>query len=461
MARHQHRQHQHHHTTAAAVLPTPPPPPPLLRARAGAATGSICSECSTIALSAASCSDDSDYMCSCVTTAYGAQLSSCLSSVGCVASSWAYASSSISASCSYWTESLGSSLCGACTSSAINSLGCIDYDDYGCLCGGPDATGSGAGYAAVFSTCVAKTGSFGASCPFKTSTSIVSSHSASCSSYASSTSAYPIGCPSCQAAAADQMSCSGRFDYKCICSKSSYLPALQSCISAGRCSSTDFSVARSTYTEACSVVATGGTPSTAAAARATAKSGSAVPSQTGAAATNGTSHGPRITVIAGAIGGVVFLLAALIVGGYFIFRRKRTAGGKAGQPDLVPLQPTANNNHSASPPPPDYKAHEADGVAVPGHPGYVPPPPPPNHYEAASTPVVGHAPEWQAQGYMMNKPARGPYAELADGQQVPPPTPPQQPYHSPYFQQQQQQQYYSPMPGGGGNNGPRFELASR
>ncbi|KAI9777764.1 MAG: hypothetical protein M1839_008559 [Geoglossum umbratile] len=239
--------------------------------------------------------------------------------------------------------------------------------------------------------------------------------------------------------------------------------ALSSCIASGRCSDSDFSIARSSYTDACSVVATGGTPTTAAAVHSTGKSGSGsrsgtgFPAQTGDAGSDSGTHGPRVGVIAAVTGGVVFLIAALVIGGFFLFRRRRDRAPAPVAADSVPLQPT-NNNPS---PPPDYKAssypQEADGVAIPGHPGYTPPPLPPGRYEAPANDAAGPSPAWQAQGYMVsdyNKPARGAYVELGGDAHVPPPTPPQQ---YPPYQYQQQQPYQRPLPGGGGN-GPVFEL---
>ncbi|KAI9764180.1 MAG: hypothetical protein M1840_008662 [Geoglossum simile] len=417
-----------------------------------ALTESSCSLCTTTALSAASCSGSGDDLCSCPTTAYGYHLSSCMASqesLGCVPSDWASASSSISASCSYWTESLGSSFCKECTTSAIASVGCVDYNDYSCLCGASSS------YVDAFSQCAAGTYSFGAKCPFKTSMYLMSSYTSSCSSYSSSISAFPPGCPGCQAEAADKVSCSGRFDFKCICTRSTYVLLLSSCISS-RCSDSDFSIARSSYTDACSVVATGGTP-TAAAASFTGKSNSgAFPSETGAGKSGSTTHGPKVGMIAAVAGGVVFLIAALVIGGFFLFRRKRNNSAEPPSADSVPLQPT-----SGSSPPPDYKAstypQEADGVAVPGHPGYTPPPLPPGRYEAPASDTGSPSPAWQAQGYMVNEYNKPPgaYVELGGGAHVPPPTPPQ-PYPQ-YQYQQQQQPYQRPIPGGGGS-GPIFEL---
>jgi hypothetical protein len=415
-----------------------PTPPPLLFPRQ---SGFSCSLCTTTALSLANCTADTDPLCSCATTSYGALLSSCMASqkaLGCSPSDWADATSSISADCSYWTESLGDALCSSCTSDVVASAGCTDYEDYACLC-------SATGYVAGFSGCVAGTGSFAASCPFASSTSVISSYSASCSSYASSTSAYPAGCPACQADAADQVSCSGRFDYSCLCSRSSYLPVLSSCVAAGEnCYHSDLVIARSTYSSACAVVATGGTPATAAAVGLT---GAA---QTGARASPAVERpGVRIGAIAAVAGGAAFLLAVLVVGGCLLLRRRSRL---PTQPDSVPLQPTGN----ALPPPPlalDYKGPaEADGIAVPGHPGYTPAPPPPGRVEVAA----GN--EWYPQGYMVppnenntSKLAGKPYVELGgvDGFVTPP---------LPIQQQRHRQQYQRPVPGGGGS---MYELAGR
>ncbi|KAI9664139.1 MAG: hypothetical protein M1829_006006 [Trizodia sp. TS-e1964] len=404
---------------------------------------SSCGGCDSIALSSANCATVGyDYQCSCTNTIYSSVLSSCMNTLkdyGCVSSDWSYSSSSISASCAYWTRSMGSSLCSVCETAPIATLNCIDSNDYSCLCGQPNSSK----YVALFSTCAASSNSFGAKCPVASMTSIVKYFDSSCSSAATVTTTAP-GCPACQAIAADVVSCNGRYDFGCLCTKD-YVAALSRCIDKGSCYSSDLTIARNSYVSACSVVSTGGTPTFT--SDAAIKTGGANVAKTGtyttgsvasetAGSTGGsggkpasqsgdsagtTSSGPSKPLIYGVAIGVTVAILVLGISVFCLVRKRsqKAASAKQDPVALVAIPSSKDDDKEAFVAPPAPRLHEAGGDPMAGK-GY------PELGGQGLQQQQQQQSAWQAKGYSSHEhsptslyKAPGAYAELNDDSRPP------------------------------------------
>ena len=293
-------------------------------------------DCVETAVESARCTDIDDVACVCETGSYKSYLSSCLiteETHGCVSSDWTSASSEVDSDCSSYSSSIGAELCDACFISVVTSASCLDFDDYGCLCDSKSDE-----ILSAFTSCARKPTTLSATCL----TSDLAFSSESLSSSCRSFSENPIqdDLCLCQAAIAESINCDLQ-DIDCLCSKNGdYLDRLLPCVESS-CISEDPTTVRDSYTSACAVLATGGTP--------TITNPESLPtnesSKKAGIATDDDdedSDGPETSTIIGVVAGSVGALSVLLVGGYFIFRKRSKRKPKINQPKLPPRPSNLN-----------------------------------------------------------------------------------------------------------------------
>lgn len=300
-------------------------------------------DCVESAVESARCTDIDDVDCVCETTSYKSYLSSCLISEethGCVSSDWTSVSSEVDSDCSSYSSSIGSELCDVCFSSIVTSASCLDSDDYGCLCGSISDE-----VLSAFTSCARKPTTASASCL----TSDLAFSSESLSSSCKSFSENPVqeDLCLCQAAIAENLNCDLQ-DIDCLCSKNSdYLDQLLPCVES-QCFSEDPTAVRDSHTSACDILATGGTPTITNpnfSPRPTAESSTEPEEAPNEDDDEDGSDGPETSTVIGVVAGSVGALSVLLVGGYFIFRKRSKRKPKVKKPPKLP--PRQNDLNAA------------------------------------------------------------------------------------------------------------------
>ena len=296
-------------------------------------------DCVDIAVESARCTDTDDVPCVCETKTYESYLSSCLiteKTHGCVSSDWTSASESLESDCSSYSSSIGADLCSVCFSSAIKSASCLEYDDYDCLCGSKSDD-----VLSMFTSCATVPITASATC--LTSDLAFSSEelASSCSSFSENPDEPEICF--CQAAVAEDINCAFQ-DLGCLCAQDDYLNRLLPCIESS-CFSEDRTLVRNSHTSACSELATGGTPAIATTDSASQQTDGDLTNAKGSPKEDGEenddSDGPETSTVIGVVAGAVAGLSILLVGGYFIFR-KRSRKSKVKPPKLPPRPDNLN-----------------------------------------------------------------------------------------------------------------------
>ena len=295
-------------------------------------------DCMESAVESAQCTDTEDVLCVCETGSYRSYLSACLitdETHGCVSSDWISASSSVDSDCTSLSSSIGSELCDICFDSVVTSASCLGYDDYGCLCGSKSDE-----LLSAFTSCARKPITASATCL----TSDLAYSSESLSSSCSSFSANPIqdNLCLCPAAIAESLNC-GLQDIECLCSKGGdYLDRLLPCVESS-CISEDPTIVRDSHTSACDVLATGGTPTLINPEFSPRPTGeSSKKAEIASGEDDESSDGPETSTIIGVVAGSVGALSVLLVGGYFIFRKRSKKKPKMKQPKLPPRPSNLN-----------------------------------------------------------------------------------------------------------------------
>ena len=279
--------------------------------------------CSDIASESAQCTDYDDVECYCEQNTYSSLLSSCLlldTTMGCTSSDWISASSELDSSCSSFSSSFGTELCDECYTSAItDGVSCLGYDDYGCLCNAKSNE-----LLSSLTACAETPITLSASCPISYLEELGDGLFSSCSSYEDNPVEVP-GCAVCQVIVASGLQCSQE-DYKCLCAEEGvYLDAFESCIDTVNCYESDLTVERDSYTAICSVVATGGTPPGLTLDESPSETDLSSTRESEIRSTSGNddeSDGPQTSTVVGVVLGAIAGLALLLIGGYFIFKKR-------------------------------------------------------------------------------------------------------------------------------------------
>ena len=377
----------------------------------------FCLSCESAAATAVSCSffgAEADLGCVCSqTSSFLSYVSSCIASstYGCNSDDWstessfypsacvqstaAAASSSIAAS----TSSVAYYSCGACYSSAVALVNCVDDTDSGCLC----PTSNQAAWRSKYMDCASSNSCFGEAL----SDNLV---------YFSSVCASGLGCPLCQSQVATGLSCEGNEDYRCLCTQAdAYLSLVSNCansygnlvtgVTLGFCSSDDAVTARNILTSACDILSTGGVPIV---------TGTSVFASPSSHPSQAAHKSPDAGAIAGAVIGSIAAIALLAVGGYFIFRKRKhraTAHQQSRNENYMPPAPMYENK---SQPPRSMVSHSPTSPA--------------QHFEYSQ--MHGNPQQQSAQSQYY--PASGPPAQIYQGGPSNPgsPGPPPQFQHS-------------------------------
>ena len=273
------------------------------------------SRCLEKAREAEGCSANFDGSCMCDSSlGFIYTLRSCLISEesDCIEADYQTAFSEIQSTCTPYQE-IGKSLCDDCFTSGVNDLGCLDGLDFDCLCN-PNLED----FLSDFASCAKEISSGTFTCPQK-SISIRSTFLESDCSPILAKKAKPEGCAICQNAVATELDCTGQADFSCICTKEGHLQSLSSCIQS-KCLPADQTVARNIYVSACDSISAGLIPDITldGVSRETEIPRPEVSEED----TDEESIGPDTTTVIGIVAGSVAGLSAMLVGGYFIFRKR-------------------------------------------------------------------------------------------------------------------------------------------
>ncbi len=309
-------------------------------------------ECYSVAYSAIGCS--ADYLeCLCESASVKHAISSCMfsGSPACANYQYHHALTELSSSCTSRTRrysSVASDLCDECFANAAPWLSCIDGTDYACLC----QEGRSTLLPDFFRACARRASSVSASCGKSAQDSILRAFTSSCSSYVALSSS--PGCLACQSEVATGLSCRNVNDFSCLCGfDDAYSFSISRCISTNAaCPSSDFTHARDTYTSACAAVSTGGIPP-----HLTATGSGRLESIARETSRNSDVSGsPNGLMVAGITVSVLLALFALCLGGYFIFRRRKSSRDADAQDSSA--EPTGQEGQMTQVEAPDNAIHE-------------------------------------------------------------------------------------------------------
>ena len=293
------------------------------------------SRCLKMARDSEGCSAEFDGVCMCDSSlGFIHTLRNCIVSEesNCIEDDYQTAFDKIQSTCTLYTE-VGKELCDGCFSSGINDLGCLDDKDLDCLCS-PNLED----FMSKVKSCATKTSSGTFTCLQK-SISIRSTFLAGSCIPFSTKEAKPKGCAICQNAVATELDCTGQADFSCLCTKEGHSEILSSCIES-RCLPADQTVARNIYLSACDSISAGLVPEiTLDGVSLETEISRPEAAEDEADEADGDSVGPDTTMVIGIVAGSVAGLSVMLVGGYFIFR-KRSRNKKVIQikkpPKLLP-----------------------------------------------------------------------------------------------------------------------------
>ena len=212
------------------------------------------------------------------------------------------------------------SLCEQCFKSEAAALSCLDENDVDCLC--PTSVP----YISSVESCVRDNNEGPITCPSASLRQYKNNFSDNCTAYL--TEREYDGCLKCQASIATEVGCSGREDYRCLCSVKDYMSSISRCI-ATDCFPGDQTIARNSITAACQLVSLEPTSAT----------GSG---DISLATENGEDEGgedaPETATVVGIVVGAVAALSFLLIGGYYIFRKhsEKEVSGKSKRAILLP-----------------------------------------------------------------------------------------------------------------------------
>lgn len=274
--------------------------------------------CSSAASEYAECSGESDMVCMCDGFDYSGAIRSCASDtlgytmVG--SSAWSEASAELSSICSSH-KSVAAALCFDCIDSAVSAASCLDNADYECLCGSVLDT-----YMSTMASCLQSHTTGTTSCP-DSNGEFHMMLSDRCQHFNQFSREFD-GCTKCQVAVANSLGCSGHDDYRCLCTEEDYTIQLSSCIDA-TCFPQDQTLARDSYTSECQARALGLISATTTATdRREQATNTASADDSENVNYDEDSDGPDMESIVGIVAGVITGLVALVVAGYFIFRKR-------------------------------------------------------------------------------------------------------------------------------------------
>ena len=287
---------------------------------------------------------------------YADVFSQCIvtSDKGCGSSAYEPLSTSLFSTCELY-KSTANIECQQCYTSAINSLDCFDHLDYGCLCGPRSDE-----HLSIYKACATENG-----CPEKSIRIRESIVSRECLNVTPEERAGD-GCLPCQIAVASDLDCSGNEDLDCLCPKrDEYFSSLGPCAEKS-CFANDLTTARNSFTSRCNLFSLGVTPiakGTGDAAEATGKSSeeSGSTQEGDGDGDDDDDEGPETVTVVGVVAGAVAGLSVLLIGGYFIFKKRSTRekikNEKKKKPPLLPVRP-------------NLQAHAPLGVAEISSSGY-------------------------------------------------------------------------------------------
>lgn len=276
---------------------------------------------------------------------YEEEYSSCLFSStpnGCESSDWDSISAAISTDCSYATSSLAIARCDDCYSSAVTDVSCIDTFDIGCLCDQDSGQ-----FRSIFTACATSAVTLGVTCPTAYMSFLGANFQSTCSYWSDNPSSIP-GCIQCQSEAASNVGCLEN-GFTCHCLFTEYLPYLTACMSE-ECVDEDPITARNQFSAACAVLESGDAADiTFLEDQPDSQDSDSRGGETGAPDGNGgdDDDGPDTTTIIGVVAGIVAGLTALLVGGYFLFRkRSKNVLKREDQPPSLPPRPPREQHNA-------------------------------------------------------------------------------------------------------------------
>ena len=301
----------------------------------------------------------------------------------------------LQSSCSPYYSS-ASSLCEECFDSVAKDLSCLNGDDVRCLCR-PRPTG----YLELLTSCTSTNTKNSVSCHASELETYTMYLDPGC--LAVSTAKQDENCLLCEAAIATEVGCDGPDDHSCLCDQDDYTGSLFACIeSESECVTEQITPARDDYETVCSLFSIGAEASileddpfgpTDSASLSDDDDLDDLELELDRIANDNNNNdddddGPDTATVVGAVAGAVAGLSLLLLGGYYLFR-KRTQAEKfekqkphksASQPQSVPgsistgqdgmyemwgsheSQQKYAASSFASVPPPRPGVHEANGT---------------------------------------------------------------------------------------------------
>ena len=285
------------------------------------------------------CADGGFYCYCSEITSFQDLVSACMIEThNCSTEIWENVSERDAAECSTASINIPVGICDESYFTAVQNVSCIDTADLPCLCEQKSDE-----FLAAFSSNVEMSTSYHFSCGTVYQSFLEARFQNSCSYWSDIPSSIP-GCTKCQTQALEKASCTQDEGFYCQCAGTQYLSFLTACINTECPDKEDMDIARNDHSAVCAFVTSGVAASvTLPGSKPKSQDSEPTSGNTGESEgedDDGEDNGPEMTTVIGIVAGSIAGLSVLLVGGYFLFRkRSKRMSKKTDKPPILPSRP--------------------------------------------------------------------------------------------------------------------------